>query len=278
MSSNLISRGIVKFNKIFHELTSFMRAYPDFLILGNSFCCKTLLYNYMIQHPLVMKNLREETAFWVEYYEKGKEWYKSNFPTILSKKILKFHHKQEPLIGETVNIPLKVVPYRIHQIIKKPKIIVILRNPIERSYARYLANVRAGIENKKFEDALEEPYSPPELLKQMEFNEIEGNNKKSIYHLGSIYYYDLLRWNEFFPIEEMLFLTSEELINDPLTTTNKALKFLNLDSLKSIKKIGEFFEKNAAEINPKTRNKLQILFEPYNIQLFDLIGKKLNWV
>jgi len=225
-----------------------------------------------------MKNLREETAFWVEYYEKGKEWYKSNFPTILSKKILKFHHKQEPLIGETVNIPLKVVPYRIHQIIKKPKIIVILRNPIERSYARYLANVRAGIENKKFEDALEEPYSPPELLKQMEFNEIEGNNKKSIYHLGSIYYYDLLRWNEFFPIEEMLFLTSEELINDPLTTTNKALKFLNLDSLKSIKKIGEFFEKNAAEINPKTRNKLQILFEPYNIQLFDLIGKKLNWV
>ena len=102
----------------------------------------------------------------------------------------------------------------------------------------------------------------------MEFNEIKGDNIKSIYHLGSIYYYDLLRWNEFFSIKEMLFLTSEELTKDPLTTTNKALKFLNLDPLKSIKKIGKNYEKNAAEINPQTRNKLQKIFEPYNIQLF----------
>lgn len=276
--ADLISRGIYKLNKIFHESTSFMRVLPDFLIVGNSFCCKTLLYNYVVQHPLVLKNLREETAFWVEYYDKGTSWYKSNFPTLIHKNILKFVFKSEPHVGETVNIPLKEVPSRIHGILPELKIIVVLRNPIDRMHARYLANIEAGIENRKFEEAILHPVPHLQISKKMDMNKIDGMNQElSSYLIGSIYIHDLKRWNEFFPKEKWLILTSENLINDPLSTVNSVLKFLGLNPLKKIKKVGYNLEEKAKKINPETRNNLKTFFEPYNNQLFKFLGQKFNW-
>ena len=276
--NNLITRVIVKSDKIFHKATSFMRVVPDFLVIGNSFCCKTLLYNYMIQHPLVIENLREETSFWINYYDRGIMWYKSNFPTLFHKKILKLIYKKEVHVGETINIPSQEIPFRIHKILADPKIIVILRNPIERTYVRYLADVRAGIEKRKFEDALEHPKPLSPILKKTKRNKIDGiDENTSLYISGSIYSYDLKRLNDFFPLKKMLFLTSEELIKDPLATVNEALKFLGLEPLKTVKKVGQNFEEKADKINPEIRNKLQKFFESYNKQLFDLIGKKLDW-
>jgi len=276
--NDLITRVIVKSNKIFHEATSFMRVIPDFLVIGNSFCCKTLLYNYMIQHPLVIENLREETAFWINHYDRSIMWYKSNFPTLFHKKILNIIFKKEAHVGETINIRLQEIPFRIHKILAEPKIIVILRNPTERTYVRYLADFRTGVEKRKFEDALEHPKPLSPILKKMKMNKIDGiDGNTSLYIIASIYSYDLKRWNDFFPLKKMLFLTSEELIKDPLSTVNKALKFLGLEPLKKVKKVGQNFEENADEINPEIRNKLQKIFEPYNKQLYDLIGKKLDW-
>jgi hypothetical protein len=275
---NIFSRGIVKSDKIFHEATSFMRVLPDFLIIGNSFCCKTLLYDYMIQHPLVLKNLREETAYWGWHFNKGMSWYRSNFPTRFHKKIVEFFHRKNAHVGETINIPVKDRPEQIDKILSKPKIIVILRNPIERTFVRYLADVRAGIEERSFEDALEIPKPKSKILKKMKMNEIKGvDENASLYITGSIYYYDLKRWNEFFPVDRMLFITSEDLINQPLKTVNKALGFLELEPLNSIKKIGKNWEENAEKMNFSTREELKGFFEPHNEKLFDFIGKKFDW-
>jgi len=275
---NIFSRGIVKSNKIFHEATSFMRVLPDFLIIGNSFCCKTLFYDHMVQHPLILKNLREETAFWGGHFDNGLSWYRSNFPTKLHKKIVEFVHRENAHVGETINIPIRNIPERIDKILSKPKIIVILRNPIERAFVRYLADVRAGLEERSFEDALEIPKPKSEILKKMKMNEIKGvDENASLYITGSIYYYDLKRWSEFFPIDQMLFVTSEDLLNQPLETTNKALEFLGLESLKTIKKIGKNWEENAEKMNLSTREKLKDIFEPHDQELFNFIGKKFDW-
>ena len=49
--------------KLFHESTGYIRTYPNFFITGSSYCGKTLLYNYLIQHPQILENLREETGY-----------------------------------------------------------------------------------------------------------------------------------------------------------------------------------------------------------------------
>ena len=99
----------------------------------------------------------------------------------------------------------------------------------------------------------------------MKMNEIKGvDENASLYITGSIYYYDLKRWSEFFPIDQMLFVPSEDLLNQPLETTNKALEFLGLESLKTIKKIGKNWEENAEKMNLSTREKLKDIFELEN--------------
>ena len=274
----MISLAIKKGDKIFHEKTSFMRVTPNFLIIGNSFCCKTLLYDYMTQHHLIMKNLREETAFWGWHYNKGIMWYKSNFPTKIYKKILEFIHKKEAHVGETINMFGLERPEQIHKIIPNPKIIVILRNPIDRAFARYLADVRAKLEKRTFEDSIKKPRDENFQLQKMKMNEIKNiDDDESLYIKNSIYSYDLKRWNEFFPIEKMFFLSSEDLIKNPLVTVNKALKFLELKPLKTIKKIGQNWEENQGTMESKMRQELQKIFEPHNQDLFELVGEKFDW-
>jgi hypothetical protein len=276
--NKLISLAIKKGDKIFHEKTSFMRVTPNFLIIGNSFCCKTLLYDYMTQHHLIMKNLREETAFWGWHYNKGIMWYKSNFPTKIYKKILEFIHKKEAHVGETINMFGLERPEQIHKIIPNPKIIVILRNPIDRAFARYLADVRAKLEKRTFEDSIEKPRDRNFQVQKIKMNKIKNvDDDESLYIANSIYSYDLKRWNEFFPIEKMLFLSSEDLIKNPLVTVNKALKFLELKPLKTIKKIGQNWEENQGTMESKMRQELQKIFEPHNQDLFELVGEKFDW-
>ena len=75
----------------------------------------------------------------------------------------------------------------------------------------------------------------------------------------------------------MLFLSSEDLIKNPLVTVNKALKFLELKPLKTIKKIGQNWEENQGTMESKMRQELQKIFEPHNQDLFELVGEKFDW-
>jgi hypothetical protein len=267
-------------NRIFHETTSSIRCLPNFIIIGNSYCGKTLLYNYLTEHKLILKNLREETSYFTNNFDKGFGWYKSNFPNKISKFVIRKIYGKKPRIGETINLPWEIVPKRISQVLGKPKIILILRNPVERTYARYLALVRRGLETLSFEDAImrkeESWYGKKDDLNE---NKIyyKDNQKISLYLSRSIYVDDLKRWGEFFPKENMLVIPSEELFLHPLKTVNVVLDFLELPHLKKLKNEFTNLEHDSPPINLKTYNRLKEFFKPYNEELFNYLGKDLGW-
>ena len=139
---------------------------PNFLIVGAAKSGTTSLYHYLKEHPeIYMSSKIKETSFFVEpksilgigfkdfIKEKGilnfddyKELYQE---VILSKHIA---------IGEACPSYLTFYKESIPNIIKhlrKPKIIIILRNPIRRAFSHYLRHVRGGTEQLSFEKALE---------------------------------------------------------------------------------------------------------------------------
>lgn len=268
-----------KLNITFHEFTSFARTVPDFFIIGNSFCGKTLLYNYLTQHRSILSNLREETGFFTDHYEKGNLWYKSNFPFTFTKHLYKLIYGKIPLVGETINIPFTDKPEKISKIVPLPKIIVILRNPVERTYARYHAMVRAGIETLSFEKALSTEDRWTGEKKEMKENKIyyKNNKKVSRYLSKSIYIDDLEWWTKFFPKENMIFLKSEDLFNDTLQTVNQSIEFLGLSPLKKLITLGINYEKDVPKMNPDTKKELLEYFKPYNERLYNFVGKDLGW-
>jgi hypothetical protein len=270
--------GFQKARFLFHRITSPLRDYPDFIILGNSFCAKTLLYNYLTQHRLILKNIFEESAFFVDYYEKGSSWYKANFPLKIQKSLLKRKSGKIPLVGETINLPYYEIPERVHKLIPNPKIIVILRDPIDRAYASYSSLVKKGIELLTFEEAVLKKIDRwADVNQKLTENQIEGLEEKiSTYLSNSIYVYDIKNWIKYFPKEKMLFLKSEDLFEKPLETVNNTLEFLGLEPLVHLVNYSERLE-NTQLINTKIKEDLNKFFKPYNKLLYELLGCDLGW-
>ena len=67
-------------------ITGPFRVLPDFIIIGESKCGTTSLYNYMSQHPAIKPALTKEINFFNWSYDKPQNWYSAHFPTKLKKK------------------------------------------------------------------------------------------------------------------------------------------------------------------------------------------------
>ena len=70
-----------QFNKLYYNSTGFTHVLPDFLIIGAARSGTTSLYEYLIQHPSVIRGIGKEVYFFDKEFKKGINWYKSFFPT-----------------------------------------------------------------------------------------------------------------------------------------------------------------------------------------------------
>lgn len=102
---------------------------PNFLICGAAKCGTTALYNYLDSHPDVLMSSPKEPKFFHENYDRGLDWYKKCFAA----------YDGESAVGEasvqTMTNPKSA--RRIKETLDSPKLIFILRNPIERAYSHY---------------------------------------------------------------------------------------------------------------------------------------------
>ncbi|WP_164525487.1 sulfotransferase domain-containing protein [Siminovitchia acidinfaciens] len=218
---------------------------PDFIIMGEMKCGTTALYRYITDHPKVEPAKRKELAFFHAYYDKGIEWYKSQFPDC-----------EQCMTGEATGyLKFPNVARKIHKVLPKIKLILILRNPVDRAYSHYHMHLRKGIISIPFEKA------------------IQG---KSTYLDKGIYVRKLKRWMEIFPREQFHIVQSEKLYKQPQKTMDEIFKFLGLPRYK----LNVYDHHNAgsySKMNSETRKKLVDYYKPYNEELYQLLGEKFNW-
>ena len=121
------------FSKAFRMITAIQRSFPDFIIIGAQMCGTTSLYDYLAKHPNVLLSYVKEIHFFDHSYNKGLLWYRSFFPLRII--------KGKRMTGEAS-------PYyifhshsakRIAKTLPSVKLIVMLRNPVDRSIFSLLA-------------------------------------------------------------------------------------------------------------------------------------------
>ena len=249
------------------------RILPDFIIIGVQKCGTTSLYEYMTKHPEIKAAITKQPHYFDANYEKNLVWYKAHFPTKIKKifntKIL----KKQLLTGEAstdyINHPL--VPKRIKNIIPNVKIIIILRDPVKRTYSHYQMNKKIGIENQPIMQALKND------LNQFEEREKEVLEKDIFYsdyfkrfqYLGrGEYARQIKKWEEFFPKNQILILKLEDLEKDPQKVLNDIFKFLKLNE----KKIEKFTKINVGKyekMEEGVKKFLEEYFESHNKELFE---------
>jgi len=122
---------------------------PDFLIIGAQKCGTTSLYRYLIQHPQIEPAIKKEIHYFDLNYNKPIQWYLNQFPALKT--------QSDRITGEAT--PYYIfhphAPYRIKEHMPDAKIIVLLRNPVDRAYSHYHYAVERYGETLSFEEALD---------------------------------------------------------------------------------------------------------------------------
>ncbi len=263
------------------KITARLRILPDFLIIGAGKCGTTSLYDYLVQHPCIYHPLWKEVHYFDTHYKYGINWYRSHFPTIFQKFCVIKLKGNNFITGEASPYYLfhPLAAERVANIIPKVKLIIILRNPIERAYSQYHHEVRNNNEPLSFEEAIKNEEKRLEgkkekILKEKNYNSI--NFPTYSYLLRGIYIDQIHEWIKYFPRHQFLILRTEDFDKDAQSVVNKVFQFLGLSSYNK----KNFVRHNVgkySQINSQTREFLKDYFKPYNEQLNKFIGNNFGW-
>ena len=191
---------------------------PNVMCIGASKSGTTSLYNILRQHSNVYVPTFKEPHFFdiPESYNKGLDWYKRTyFNNTKSKKCI--------IDFTPTYLFEKLAPERIYNDLgSKVKFIVLLRNPVTRSFSQYLHSKRDMHETLSFKDALSE-----ENQRMMSDNYL--SKLRYSYVNQGLYYKMLSNYFNFFSKENFLIIHfEEEFVAKRKETIDKIFSFLQI--------------------------------------------------
>ena len=220
---------------------------PNLFIVGTMKAGTTSLYHYLSQHPdIFMCPIKEPNYFCKDIRKKDfiqtqKDRFLSrlNIDKYLSKTPLeKIHHgfidnfhdykqlfkevKNERIIGE-VSVSYLYSAQAAKEIFhynSESKIIIILRNPIDRAYSHWKMNLSGGFEknNVSFYDAIQNDMN----------SRIKGYFCSNLYIELGLYYEQVKRYQNIFHNNQILILLFEDFLENKENLINKIFSFLNI--------------------------------------------------
>jgi hypothetical protein len=124
-------------------------------------------------------------------------------------------------VGEATPIYLwdPDAPKLIHQTIPHARIIMILRDPIERAHSQYLMKMKYSGMKSSFYDELIQDYKSQEKL----------FGKSQLYVEFGMYYEQVKRYFDIFGREQVKVIIFEEFVQHPVQTVNEVLAFLGVN-------------------------------------------------
>lgn len=267
----------------FRLSTRHMRVFPDFLIVGAQKCGTSSLYRNLVKHPSIVPAFVKEIYFFssARYFQKGVHWYKAHFPLLPHKYFNTRIRKLDFLTGEASPgyIFYPHAPRRISELLPDVKIIVLLRNPVDRAYSHYYHEVRKKRESLSFEDAIkkEEQRLRGEFDKIMEDEHyFSFNFLHYSYLLRGIYVDQLKRLNNYFSKDQIIILKSEDFFKDPQASFEQVIQFLGLPDWQ----VKDFRKANVgyySKMDTVMRNRLIDYFAPHNQRLYEYLGINFGW-
>jgi len=201
--------------------------HPNFIIIGAMKAATTSLYTYLKQHPDVFMTANKEPMFF-NNFQKANDF---KIHGRKRKKITTFEEyyslfegaTNEKAIGEASPSYIfnEDCPQLIQKYLPDTKIIAILRQPVERAYSNFLHARRAD----------REPISDFEIAFNKEEERKTENWSPLYYYKGKGYYAKQLeRYYSLFPKENIKILLFEDLVKNPIETSQRIFEFLNVDN------------------------------------------------
>lgn len=174
-----------------------------FVGIGAQKCASSWISNVLSDHPCLAMPKSEPLDFFSYRFENGYRWYERQFPSDesgchLGEMSQSYFHES-------------AVVDRVRNYSPKLKIIVSLRDPVERALSQHRHLVRLGVvtsEDVRFETSLR---TNPTYVDQ------------------GRYFTHLSRWINRFGVEQILVVLMEDVISDPANVARTLYRFLEVD-------------------------------------------------
>jgi Sulfotransferase domain len=259
---------------------------PDFLIIGTQRGGTTSLYSYLTAHPQIVSATRKEIHFFDKNFHRDIPWYRAQFPALIESDMAETIGRQHVITGEASPYYLfhPHAPARAALVVPNTKLIVLLRNPVDRACSHYYYEVERGYETLSFEEALaqEETRTRDEGQRlAADPHYYSPNHRRYSYLARGIYVDQLERWMNHFPKEQFFIIKSEEFYATPERKLQELFLFLGLPDTSGVQQ-QEYKQLNSstssqAKMEPEMRKRLLSYFEPYNERLYTLLGRDFGW-
>jgi tetratricopeptide (TPR) repeat protein len=241
---------------------------PDFIIAGAAKCGTSSIYHYLSRHPQILLSHKKELDFYWQHFERGVGWYLAHFPTITDRPDL--------ITGEATPNYLRFpqVAQRIKDTFPQTKIIILLRNPVDRAISWHYHKLNTGLTNLDLATAIATEIDRLATVSEAEITNTGYYNPDNI--MSSLYLYKLKPWMEILGREQFLILKSEDFYLNTRENMEQVFKFLDLPGcpLNNYPKVNSGSYQDA---DPTLRETLVKYFAPYNKQLEKYLGMEFGW-
>jgi len=194
----------------------------DFFIVGAPKAGTTSLYHYLNEHPQVEMSSQKEPDYFSDkaIHDQGMYYGKNRINTLDKYESL-FVQKESVVYGEASvsylfydNVAEDIKEYN-----PNAKIIIMLRNPIERAFSHYLMDYRLGLISDSFENiiAKKSKHKNAHLFYQ-QYIEVSKYAKQT------------QRYLDFFEKENILFIDYEDFKKNVSKTVDQVYNFLNIST------------------------------------------------
>jgi hypothetical protein len=260
-----------------------IKSVPDFLVIGTQKAGTTSLYNYLIQHPQVIRNKSwKEVRYYdmSENYNQGWGWYLGNFPSKWEK------GARLTLDNSPSYLYFPHIPELIKRDLGEIKMIAILREPVSRAYSAWKmyhsfgTNPDVALVNQKIADRR----SFAEAIAQ----ELSHQPPAAIYSYDYVargrYVEQVERYFNTFGREKLLILESKQFQKNITESLHQVCEFIGIDPFTDalLSKLSEekynvgLQQETSVEIQ-QTLDQLKDYYRPFNEKLYQLLGKSYDW-
>jgi sulfotransferase family protein len=270
------------------RITAAGRMLPSFLICGGQRCGTTSLYRALAAHPAVIKAVLHKGVHYFDVgYARGPRWYRGHFPT----------YRQAARVERQHGVPAQTFessPYymyhphavaRIAADLPDVRLLVLVRDPVERAYSQHAHEVARGYESEvDFARALAlEPVRLRGVTERMLADESHHSfaHQHHAYRARGEYVRYLRRMADHIGRERIHVVDSAGFFRDPQPVYDAVCDFLGLPHPTMIGARYPLFERHNARQRTRMRETLRAEltahFTTYDDQLADWLGRAPSW-
>lgn len=235
-----VGKGVVRSVGV---ATSPLRALPDFVLIGTKRGGTTSLYRQIEQHPsylplfpsarvLPLRENMKGVHYFDSHSHRSASWYRSHFATRPARALVR-RRTGAAFTGDGSPYYLfhPLAAERTRHLLPDAKLLVLLRDPVERTASHWSEQTRNTIETLSFRDALaaedDRLGGDADRLRRGEILTSHAHEQQS-YASQSEYADSLERWMSLYPRDQLLVLFSEDFYTDPQAQLDQVFSFLGV--------------------------------------------------